>query len=354
MHPRGKPTQSQSPLHKKQYYKFVTDNSKPQVDQTMQHQKSRQPSANDEAVQKDKKEEFKKEIERRFAKSTVGSTYQFPRRKSDLSDTMSDGSADSLMRLTDTVKYDLHSQNLRHYAKSQATLSIKDPKISGNQKPTKPAHPLKEIANAQSAIKKKIAHNQIFQTFDNRHSNQSEESLHRAFKDTFSEQKQKPVEKAKIDLYYDQNTLRREETPATNDTAFSTLNKINPGGSSNNLPKSFLQSNKLNTVQQLAPHQLLTSLNKRRTLDSKQGSTKDLLVLPQSFSTRNSNLTNRNSTTTSMRTTAQTNFFSSKNISNSKFAVGNQKVINSKKIIDAGLLSSNANYGISNPLDTNK
>ena len=114
--PKPKPAQSQSPLHKKKFYKFVNDNANAKAEKSMQEQQLL--SAFNKEPPKEKKEEFKVEIDRRFQKSLINHSYKFPRTEIS-SDSLSNDSRDSMDRLRATCNYDLHGQNLRHYAKQQ-------------------------------------------------------------------------------------------------------------------------------------------------------------------------------------------------------------------------------------------
>ena len=114
--PKPKPAQSQSPLHKKKIYKFVNENANVKVEKSMQEPQLFERFQKEPP--KDKKEDFKCEIDRRFQKSLINQTYKFP--KTDISsDSFSDTSRDSIDRLRATCLYDLHSQNLRQYAQQQ-------------------------------------------------------------------------------------------------------------------------------------------------------------------------------------------------------------------------------------------
>ena len=123
MHSTAKPkvAQSQSPLNKKRIYKFVQDSTNSKAEKSMQAQlHPAKPSVQSKSAEKT---DFKIEIERRFQMAHATTNYRFPTAdepsSEDLSSSSRTSSQDSLERLKTTTTYDLHSQNLRYFAKLQ-------------------------------------------------------------------------------------------------------------------------------------------------------------------------------------------------------------------------------------------
>lgn len=113
---KPKPSQSQSPLHKKKIFKFVNDNANSKNERSMQEQ-----TVQDRFIKeppKETKPDFRVEIERRFNRAITNQEYRFPLHDAS-SDSLSESSQESLNRLDHICTYDLHSQNLRFFAKQQ-------------------------------------------------------------------------------------------------------------------------------------------------------------------------------------------------------------------------------------------
>ena len=217
---KGKPCQSQSPLHKKQYYKFLTDNSNHQGEQTLREHRIITDEAEKE-TQLDKQEEFKREIELRFRRSAANPSYQFPRCV-DTTDTESqnDSSTDSLEKLSHAIKYDLHSQNLRSYAKPRVTSSVRDLRNISK------AQPMKSLKEASSVSAASIKFNMYkpLETLNNQIL--EKEDVRNTKIDTIPtlDIQCNAVERVKTECYHDQSYFTSRETITTNDTAFSPLN----------------------------------------------------------------------------------------------------------------------------------
>ena len=205
---KGKPSQSQSPLQKTQYYKFITENSHHQAQQTLKESRIIvEKTVKEPHIEK--QEEFKREIERRFHRSIMNPSYKFPRHIDHLNtDSLNDSSTDSLEQLSTATKYDLHSQNLRSYAKSQDVPTMTDPKktILGKSE--------KLIQQSEPTIMMTL---QIPTYFD---LCQPLKTVNNHFDTQLM-----ATERVKTEFYNDQSNITSRETIATNDTAFSPMNR---------------------------------------------------------------------------------------------------------------------------------
>lgn len=137
--PKQKLAHSQSPLHKKKFYKFVNDTANNKVEKSMHEQAIHEKVLKEPP--REKKEDFKSEIERRFARSLINSQYHFPRAEIS-SDELSQSSQDSLDRLAEICIYDLGTQNLRLFAKKQKIMH--QSKSMNIQTHKRESHSLKE------------------------------------------------------------------------------------------------------------------------------------------------------------------------------------------------------------------
>lgn len=358
---KAKPTQSQSPLHKKQYYKFFNENSNRQTDQTFHGQRVIEQPVFERPPEK--KEEFKREIERRFLKSTVNPTFRFPRHiddddDHDSTDALSESSVESLERLSHTVKYDLHSQNLRTYAKSQATLEFEDRKKAAFEKANKSTQQLKVITLNQENHDKMDQYKH-YHTYDNRISDKVYVPTTKSDAEMAAVLQKKAAEKMKADLHYDLSSTTSRETQMTNDTAFSTLNKATSSGFFNYphyITNQTTTTTSSSTVNHFTPtYNTRTTTTKNRVIsDLRQSTPKEIKLNNVSSATRNlttSSSTIRQATTTTGNRATQMSYFPSKNLTNASSASAR---IAFKKTAAAGFRPSSNPYGTQNNTEINK
>ena len=353
---KAKPTQSQSPLHKKQYYKFFAENSNRQTDQTFHAQRVVEQIVPEPPVEN--KEDFKKEIERRFQRSTINPTFRLPKYENDvddddddISDSLSENSIESLERLSHLTKYDLHSQNLRHYASSQANLAVSDYRKASAEKIRKIAQQSR-VNTLNNENNEKPEHYRPYSTYDHRKVENNYSMNTKSDVEVASVMVKKTADKAKGDLNYEYSTATSRETPMTNDTAFSTLNKATPNGLFNYSQFEFNQiSLNGNTGNQFTPtYNARTAATKNRLVsDLRQYTPKETKIVNQTLSTRNITSTGRLGGAVGNRGT-QVSFYPSKNSTSTASASAR---IAFKKTAAAGFRSSNNQYGIQNNTEIN-
>lgn len=296
--PQQKPAHSQSPLQKKKFYKFVNDNANSRAEKSMQEQEIHDRFLKEPP--KEKKEEFKIEIERRFQKSTGNHTYRLAR--ADISsESISQSSNDSLERLKATCVYDLHSQNLRFYAKQQratqksASLdqqtgaSLKNTKaIKGNiaAKTTKKAHsnePLKKVVKQTIHLEVPDAEYKIFEILEKNFDKASKESS--ATTKVTETSDKRPDSQGAQQKSYDGQTTRDGSTGTRKAPSNSSPKHINFS-----LNVHVSNNSKVVETKNIYNVNNIKNINHFHTLqDSKamSKSTRDLAAAFQSSSTRN-------------------------------------------------------------------
>jgi hypothetical protein len=122
--PKSKPTQSESPLHKKKMHKMVTE--APQIEKSMQVNSNKEVDQN--SNMNTKFNHFKQEIERRFQRSNANGLYLFPRKKNNHGNSENDNTNNtSYESIINVGKYDLHQQNYRQLTK---TVNRKSPAVN--------------------------------------------------------------------------------------------------------------------------------------------------------------------------------------------------------------------------------
>lgn len=105
MFPKPKVANSQSPIQKKRLLEFASRNLK--TDKSLQGLPI-QPNSNLQGSSSTKAIDFRREIERRYQRSSSNKNYVFPRKFSQASNL-----DDSLENLNDMTEYDLHTQNFK-------------------------------------------------------------------------------------------------------------------------------------------------------------------------------------------------------------------------------------------------
>lgn len=354
---KNKPAQSQSPLQKKKYYKFVNESSNQQGEYSMQDQRLTERFAKEPP--KEKKEEFKREIERRFERSTVNPGYKFPRYSSEsYSEQLSDSSIESLQRLNGSIKYDLHCQNLRYFAKTQGQFLNEE---YGKHSSTD---------GAKRTKTKQISQNLIPVALTAKQSEISSSITIHGIENELSSDilRRKIADKMKADMYSEQSNGSSEMTPATNDTAFSTFNKatsnvFSPSAKAANSGDINLSNGRVNiqsAVQQLAPmYRPKTNKAQASVYHSRPTalSTRELVMPQHPSSARNIYLVHSRQpigTVGSSKRSTQNGFFSSKNQPNTTSSNSKTTL---KTTATTGMRSAkqaNNNYGCLNNADLSK
>jgi hypothetical protein len=215
-------------LQKTQYYKFLTENSSHKIQKTLKENRISVEKTFQEP-QTDKQEEFKREIELRFQRSAMNPGYKFPLRIDNINtDSQNESSTDSLEQLSIAIRYDLHSQNLRSYAKLQdfpSMIHLKKALLGESNKLLEKPKPA--VLTLQSPV-----------GFELNHPLKHDLDIQSITKD-----------RVKTEFYNDQSNLTSRETITTNDTAFSPLNRAtlnnffdHPKTAKNHQNKDFRQS----------------------------------------------------------------------------------------------------------------
>ena len=243
---KDKPAQSQSPLHKKRFYKFI-DSASRKAEQSVQHYRLAERFAKDPP--KEKKEEFKVEIDKRYQRSAVNEQYRFPvQSASSISEpeSLSDDSVESLERLAAAVKYDLNSQNLRRFAKLQykKEAELLERSSDGKVRLQSSIRAIRNTVNRKSTNQDSSPLANELELVDG----QGENGDRRLNQAILGDSVEKSESKRGNNMFYiDQSRMNSEETPTTNDTVFSTSIKNFVGSSNANTKNSFRKKSDLVT-----------------------------------------------------------------------------------------------------------